>query len=179
RVGDFLHPGNLVAISLPIHREVFVGPHAAVLGRQIADVAVRGEDFVVLAEVTLDGLRLGGRLYDDELHERLWLSLRVYARGWWCSAQFVKRSDLASSIPAARANAAPRPPPSPGCPSSVCRRRNDRTEASGREKSPPSGEGLPARTARPRLPARVRRAGGETHDSRTPGRTPVRQSRRT
>ena len=39
---------------------------ARVLG-QVADVAVRGEDLVVLAEVALDRPRLGGRLHDHEV----------------------------------------------------------------------------------------------------------------
>src|SRR5690606_24123492 len=86
RIGDFLHPRGLVAIGLPVHREAFVRAHAAVLGRQIADVAVRGEYLVVLAEVLLDGLRLGWRFNDDELHDGSGQSLRVRTRegggGW-------------------------------------------------------------------------------------------------
>src|SRR5690606_36998715 len=51
-----------------------------------ADVAVRGGDLVVLAEVLRDGLRLGWRFNDDELRDGSGQSLRVRTRegggGW-------------------------------------------------------------------------------------------------
>ena len=43
-------------------------------------MAVGGEDAIVRAQIFLDGLRLGGRFDDDELHGREKLSLRVRAR---------------------------------------------------------------------------------------------------
>src|SRR5688500_4091429 len=42
------------------------------LGNQVAHVAVRSEDFEILAEVFLDGLRFGGRLDDDEVVGHQW-----------------------------------------------------------------------------------------------------------
>ena len=65
RIGDFLEPALLVAIKFPIHREIFVRAHAAILWRQVADVAVAGENLEVLAEVFLDSFRLGRRFNDD------------------------------------------------------------------------------------------------------------------
>ncbi len=78
RVGNLFEAALLVAIEFPLHRKVVLRLHAAILGRQIADMAIGSEDLVVLAEILLDGLRLGGRFYDDKLHGILGLSLRVY-----------------------------------------------------------------------------------------------------
>ena len=79
-VGDFLEAALLVAIEFPVHREILVRAHAAILGRQIADMAVAGQNLEVLAEVFFDGFRLGRRFYDDELHCGLGRPLRVYVR---------------------------------------------------------------------------------------------------
>ena len=70
----------LVGIDLPIHRKVFIGPHTAILGRQIADMAIGGENLEVLAQILFDGLRLGGRFNDNKLHDGSRGSLHVYAR---------------------------------------------------------------------------------------------------
>src|SRR3546814_3533421 len=43
-VGDRLELLRLVAIGLPFHGEALVGIDRPVLGRQVADMAVRGED---------------------------------------------------------------------------------------------------------------------------------------
>ncbi len=59
RVGDLLEAALLVAVELPVHREALVGPHAPIFGRQIADMAVGGENLEVLAEIFLDGAGLG------------------------------------------------------------------------------------------------------------------------
>jgi hypothetical protein len=67
-VGDRLQLLGLVGIGLPFHREPFVRVDGAVTRRQVADMAVGGENAIVLAEIFLDGLRLGRRFYDDELH---------------------------------------------------------------------------------------------------------------
>ncbi len=80
RVADFLEALLLVAIEFPVHREAFVGAHAAVLGRQVADVTVAGENLEVLAEIFLDGFRLRGRFDDDQLHGGVGSPLRVYVR---------------------------------------------------------------------------------------------------
>ena len=68
-VGDRLQLPRLVGIGLPLHREAVVGIDRAVLGRQIADMAVGGEHAIAAAQIFLDGLGLGGRFDDDELHE--------------------------------------------------------------------------------------------------------------
>ncbi len=81
QVGDRLELLGLVGVVLPLHREPVVGVHRPVLGRQIADVTVAREDAIVGAEVFFDGLRLGGRFDDDELHWCLTRELHTYARG--------------------------------------------------------------------------------------------------
>ena len=53
------------AVDVPRHLEIFVRLHRAVLGRQVADMAVRGQDHIVRAEVTVDGPGLG-RTFDDD-----------------------------------------------------------------------------------------------------------------
>ena len=79
-VGDFLEAALLVPVELPVHREILVRAHAAILGRQVANMAVGGEDLEVLAEVFLDGFRLGRRFYDDQLHGGKFGPLRVRMR---------------------------------------------------------------------------------------------------
>ena len=57
------------AVDLPRHGEILVRQDRAVLGRQIADMAVAGDDLVVAAQIFVDGFRLGGRFDDDDFHE--------------------------------------------------------------------------------------------------------------
>jgi hypothetical protein len=64
-VGDAL--GRL-GVDLPAHREIVVGLHRAVFRRQVADMAVRGENRVVGPEILVDGLGLGRALDDDDVH---------------------------------------------------------------------------------------------------------------
>ena len=72
-LGAFQRPGDLLdallgaVVDFPGHGEVFVGLHRAVLRRQIADMAVAREDGEVLAEILVDGLRLGGRFDDNDI----------------------------------------------------------------------------------------------------------------
>ena len=68
RVGNGADLLLLVAIELPVHLEALVGPDGPVLGRQVADMTVRGEDLVVLAQILLDGFGLGRGFDNDELH---------------------------------------------------------------------------------------------------------------
>ena len=79
-IGDRLHLPLLVAVEFPVHREGLVRADRAVLGRQVADMAIAGENLVVLAEILLDGLGLGGGFYDDKLHGGKANSSRVYVR---------------------------------------------------------------------------------------------------
>ena len=54
-------------VGLPVHREALLGPHAAVLGRQVADVAERCQHRVAVAQVLVDGLRLRRRFDHDDV----------------------------------------------------------------------------------------------------------------
>jgi hypothetical protein len=51
----------------------------AFLRHEVADMAIGGKDFEVLAEVFLDGFRLGRRLHDNEVaaQSRLMQSVRA------------------------------------------------------------------------------------------------------
>ena len=66
---------------LVLHGETAIGIDGAFLRHEIAHVTVRGEHLEVLAEVLLDGTRLGGRLDDDEIlgHELLGKRLQRHA----------------------------------------------------------------------------------------------------
>ena len=68
RLGDGADVLGAVGGDLPLHRELVLGVDRAVLGRQVAHVAVGGEDGVAGAEVLVDGFRLGGRFDDDDGH---------------------------------------------------------------------------------------------------------------
>ena len=58
----------LIALDhLVFHREVMLRVDGAFLGHQIPNMTVRGENFEVLAEVFLDGFRLGRRFHDYEV----------------------------------------------------------------------------------------------------------------
>ena len=58
----------LVALDdLVLHREVAVGVDGAFLRNQVAHVPIGRHHRKVLAQVLFDGLRLGGRFYDDEI----------------------------------------------------------------------------------------------------------------
>ena len=78
-----------LGVDLPAHGEIIVRIDRAVLGRQITHMAERGVDAVVLAEILVDGLRLGRQLDDHDFHSGnfLWaaggavrLPLAVWAR---------------------------------------------------------------------------------------------------
>ncbi len=60
----FNGPVGAVA-QLPIHGKVVVRTHGAILRGQIADMPERSEDRIVLAQILINGLRLGGRFHDD------------------------------------------------------------------------------------------------------------------
>ena len=75
RICNLFEAALLVAVKFPLHREIGVRIYAAILGRQIADVAVGGENLEVLAQIFLDSLRLGGRFNDDKLHDSAEVSL--------------------------------------------------------------------------------------------------------
>ena len=62
-LGDVVQPLLRLGIDLPQHAEIVVGIDRAALGRQVADMAEGGQDFVVLAQIFIDRLRLGGRFH--------------------------------------------------------------------------------------------------------------------
>ena len=62
---------SALAVDLPVHGEVLVGPHRAVLRRQVAHMAVAGQHLVAAAEILVDGLGLGRRFDDDDVHRPL------------------------------------------------------------------------------------------------------------
>ena len=53
--------------DLVLHREIVVRIDGPFLGHQVPHVAVRRHHLEIRAEVFADGLRLGGRFYDDEI----------------------------------------------------------------------------------------------------------------
>ena len=63
RLGDVVEPLLRLGIDLPEHLEIVVRIDRAGLRRQVADMAERGQDFVALAQILIDGLRLGGQFY--------------------------------------------------------------------------------------------------------------------
>ena len=82
-VGNGLQLLALVAIIFPRHGKAVVRVDRTVLGRQVADMAIAGEDVEIAAQIFLDGLRLGRRFDDDKLHSGPGMKLsHVYARVW-------------------------------------------------------------------------------------------------
>ena len=69
RLNDRLDVLFGLAVDLPRHRKIRVREDRAVLGRQIADMAIARDDLVVAAKVLVDGFRLRGRFDDDDFHE--------------------------------------------------------------------------------------------------------------
>ena len=61
RAADVAEPLGGLGVDLPAHGEIVVRIDRAVLGREIAHMPERGVDVVVLAQIFVDGLGLGGR----------------------------------------------------------------------------------------------------------------------
>ncbi len=68
---DFLQPLRLVGIQLPLHRKAVVGIDRAILGRQVADMAIARQNLKIAAEIFLDRLRLCGRFHNNQLHGKI------------------------------------------------------------------------------------------------------------
>ena len=66
RLGDGVDVLGVALDEFVLHGERVVGVHGALLGHQIAHVAVGGEHFEVLAKVFFQRFRLGGRFDDQE-----------------------------------------------------------------------------------------------------------------
>ena len=67
-LGDLLQPLVRPRVDRPDHGEAVVRQHRAVLGRQVAHVAIAGQDPEVVAQVLVDGFRLGRRFDDNDVH---------------------------------------------------------------------------------------------------------------
>ena len=67
RARDRLHVLLVLLEDLVAHRELALRVDRAFLRHQIAHVTIRSQHLEVLAEILLDGLRLGGRFDDDEV----------------------------------------------------------------------------------------------------------------
>src|SRR5437868_1343703 len=77
-----------LAVDLPRHRKIRIRQNRAVLRRQIADMAVAGDDLVVAAQILVDGLRLGGRFDDDDFHQSaLWRKVAPAGQLKWVRNQ--------------------------------------------------------------------------------------------
>ena len=68
RAADVAQPLGGLGVDLPAHGEIVVRVDRAVLGREVPHMAERGVDVVVLAEIFVDGLRLGRQLDDHDFH---------------------------------------------------------------------------------------------------------------
>ena len=65
---DIVEPLLRLGIDLPEHAEIMVRIDRAALGRQVADMAERGQDLIALAQIFIDCLRLGGRFHQYKIH---------------------------------------------------------------------------------------------------------------
>jgi len=70
RGADFGKSLGGLAVDFPFHPEIVVGIHGAVLGFEIAHMAERRVNLVILSKIFIDGFRLGRRFDDDNLHAR-------------------------------------------------------------------------------------------------------------
>ena len=68
RPADVAEPLGGLGVDLPAHGEIVVRIDRAVLGGEVAHMAEGGVDAVVLAQILVDGLGLGGRLDDHDFH---------------------------------------------------------------------------------------------------------------
>ncbi len=66
--GDVRQALVRLAVHGPQHFEIIVGIDRAVLVHQIADMAERGDNLIILAEIFVDRLGLGRRFDDDDIH---------------------------------------------------------------------------------------------------------------
>jgi hypothetical protein len=68
RMGDVVEPLRRLGVDLPQHAKICVGIDRTALGRQVAHMAERGQDFIAAAEIFIDRFRLGGRFYQNQIH---------------------------------------------------------------------------------------------------------------
>ena len=65
---DLVEPLRRLGIDVPMHGEVLLGLDRAILGRQVAHMAVGGDHVIIRPEILVDGLCLGWRFDDDDVH---------------------------------------------------------------------------------------------------------------
>ena len=68
RLGDRLEVLAAVGGDLPHHGEIVVRVDRAILGRQVADMAIRGQNGIVAAQIFVDCLGFGRGFYNDNRH---------------------------------------------------------------------------------------------------------------
>ena len=68
RLGDLVHDLLRIGLDLPAHLKIIVGQNRAVLGRQVAHMAIGRDDLVVRAQILVDSFRLCGAFDDDDVH---------------------------------------------------------------------------------------------------------------
>ena len=104
RRGDIRRALLRLVVDFPEHGEIVRGIDGAVLGGQIANVAIGGKHLVIRAQVLVDGLGLGRRFDDDEVHLGR-MAARVLAAGFNRGLAHVKakiRRDGRRSAPSDR-----------------------------------------------------------------------------
>ena len=69
RLGDVGEALAGLGVDLPNHVEIVVRIDRSVLGRQVAHMTERGQDFVTWPQIFIDRLGLCGRLNNDDVHE--------------------------------------------------------------------------------------------------------------
>ena len=67
--GDIVEALLRLGVDLPDHAEIVLGIDRAVLGREVTDMAERGQHLVAGAKILVDRLGLGGRFDDNDIHE--------------------------------------------------------------------------------------------------------------
>ena len=67
RLGDGADLLLAPRVGLPVHGEVLLGTHRAILRRQVAHVPEAGQHGVAATEIAVDGLGLGGGFDDDNV----------------------------------------------------------------------------------------------------------------
>ena len=118
RLGDRLDLAVAALVGLPVHGEILVRPHAAVLGRQVAHMAEARQHGEVVAEIFVDRLGLGGRI-------------RRRRHPSFCTSSALHRRSGPHGSPAASPRV--RPAPVPGGPPS---RRPARTGSAAADRQP-------------------------------------------
>lgn len=69
RAHDVVQPLLRLGVHVPDHREIMIRVDGAVLGGEVADMTVRRKDLIVRPKVLVDGLGLGRRFHNDDIHE--------------------------------------------------------------------------------------------------------------